>query len=205
MTKKQSPKNVIPMSATRKPAPADLPSAQWLKELQETLKQQSEAAIALVKLTTEAAQRITEYSQRVMLANHLFTSEELRTGLVNYGRATRLITGLAHQDQANATFEELWQWWSRHGGNEGWPMDVWDAIGQNCEEDDGDKMLTRRVTFWMQRYQDYVQEVPNKGKERAKKYFDAIHAQNAPKAPQKRGPKRQIAARGKRYKSKSAE
>jgi hypothetical protein len=200
MTKKHLP---------RKALPANLPSARWLQELKDTLKQQAEAAIkqseatmALVKLTAQAAQRITAYAQSAALATALFTDEELRTGLVDYYRATKLITGLKKPDQAEKTCDELFKWsfWSDDYGG-----DWFDVSGTREEDDIDDKMTTHMVTFWLERYQDFVREVPNKGKERAKKYFDSITGQTAPKPAQKRGRKRQVAARGKRNKSKSAE
>jgi hypothetical protein len=200
MTKKHLP---------RKALPANLPSARWLQELKDTLKQQAEAAIkqseatlALVKLTAQAAQRITAYAQSAALAAALFTDEELRTGLVDYHRATRLITGLKKAEQAEKTCDELFEWSFRA---DEYPGEWWDIRGLSEEEDVGDKMTTRMVTFWLERYQDFVREVPNKGKERAKKYFDSITDQSALKPTQKRGRKRQVAARGKRNKSKSAE
>jgi hypothetical protein len=201
MTKKRLP---------RKALPANLPSARWLQELKDTLKQQAEAAIkqseatlALVKLTAQAAQRITAHAQSAALATTLFTDEELRTGLVDYYRATKLITGLKKPEQAEKTCDELFQWSfmtdpERCG-------DWFEVRGVSEEEDVGDKMTTWMVTLWLERYQDFVREVPNKGKERAKKYFDSIAGQSALKPTQKRGRKRQVAARGKRNKSKSAE
>jgi hypothetical protein len=201
MTKKHLP---------RKALPANLPSAQWLRELKDTLKQQaeatikqSEATLALVKLTAQAAQRITAYAQSAALATALFTDEELRTGLVDYYRATKLITGLKKPEQAEKTCDELFSWsFAMEPDHAG---DCWDILGTSEEDGIDDKMKTWMVTFWLERYQDFVREVPNKGKERAKKYFDSITGQSAPKPAQKRGRKRQVAARGKRNKSKLAE
>lgn len=212
MTKKQSPKNVIPMSTTRKPAPADLPSAQWLKELQETLKQQSEAAIALVKLTTDAAQQIHRYTERVISVMELFTDAERMAGYVSYRRGITIITGLQRLDRAEPAFKWLMEQvctergdavpdrtWSKAflGGVEVGTFlapDPEDIHGYIAEDGNYDSFTIDAVLGWRQNYQ-----------KRTKKDFDELGGQNPPKAAKKPGPKRQVPARGKRYKSKSAE
>lgn len=210
MKNTHKPKNVLPFRISEQHLPAGLPSAKWLQELKETLKEQAEAAtrqaeatLALVRLTTDAAQRITAHAQSAALAANLFTDEERHSGLVDYTRATKLITGLKKPQQADEACRELYKW--NFWGEEDYGGDWWDVSGTREEDDINDRMTTQMVLYWIERYQDFVREVPNKGKERAKKYFDTITSQNAPKAAQKRGRKRQIAARGKRYKSKSAE
>jgi hypothetical protein len=213
MKKQSRPKNVIPFNITEHILPAGLPSAEWLQDLKHTLKQQADAAtrqteatLALVRLTTEAAQRIAAHAHNAALAAVIFTEEERHAGLVDYGRATKLITGLKKGKQAEQACTELFRWsaFPRRKDVEGYGGDWWEISGTDEEDDIADKMTTRMVLHWMERYQDFVREVPNKGKERAKKYFDAITCQSAPKPAQKRGRKRQVAARGKRYKSKTA-
>ncbi len=212
MTKKQSPKNVIPMSASRKPAPADLPSTQWLKELQETLKHQSEAAIALVKLTTDAAQQIHRYTERVIAVMELFTDAERMAGYVSYRRGITIITGLQRLDRAEPAFQWLMEQVCTERGD-AVPDRTWSTAflggvevgtfvapdpdeihGSYAEDGNYDLFTIDAVLGWRQNYQ-----------KRTKKDFDALGGQNPPKAAKKPGPKRQVPARGKRYKSKSAE
>jgi hypothetical protein len=210
MKKAYKPNNVLPFKISERHLPSGLPSAKWLQELKQALKEQAEAAtrqaeatLALVRLTTDAAQRITAYAHSAALAAQLFTEEERHSGLVDYARATKLITGLKKPEQADQACKELYHWNffsdEDHGG------DWWDISGTSEEDDINDRMTTRMVLYWIERYQDFVRDVPNKGKERAKKYFDSIASQSAPKVAQKRGRKRQIAARGKRYQKKSEE
>ena len=210
MTKQQSPKNVIPMTATRKQAPADLPSAQWLKELQETLKQQSEAAIALVKLTTDAAQQIHRYTERVISVMELFTDAERIAGYVSWGRGIKIITGLQRPDRGNPAFEWLMEQVfidrcresgedipdKKAKGNADLLLapDPDEICGYYAEDGNYDSFTIDAVLGWRQEY-----------RKRRKKDFDELGGQNPPKAAKKPGPKRQVPARGKRYKSKSAE
>jgi hypothetical protein len=92
MTKKRPPKNVIKLRIPPETVPADLPSVEWLKELQDTLKKQTEAAVALVQMTSEAAQRIHRYAQDVRIQAALFDVEEMRSGWVKYSTAIKLIS-----------------------------------------------------------------------------------------------------------------
>jgi hypothetical protein len=208
---KTKPKNVIQLKPL-KGAPADLPSAQWLKELQETLKQQSAAAIALVKLTTDAAQQIHRYTERVISVMELFTDAERMAGYVSYRRGITIITGLQRLDRAEPAFQWLMEQvctergdavpdrtWSKAflGGVEVETFlapDPEDIFGYVAEDGNYDSFTINAVLGWRQSY-----------RKRAKKDFDAIGGQTAPKPAKKRGRKRRVAARGKRYKSKSAE
>jgi len=106
---RKKPKNVLKFKVPQKAVPANLPSAEWLKELQETLKKQSEAAIALIKLTADAAQRIHRYTQHATLATELFTDEELRTGWVDYATAIKLISDEPVRSRAEENFKWLGQ------------------------------------------------------------------------------------------------
>ena len=198
MKKTSKPKSAQQFIVPEKSVPANLPSVAWLKELQETLKKQSEAAIALIKLTTSAAQRIVAYSHSAALATHLFSEEELRSGLVDYRKAIMLITGHKKRNLAEAAFrgavgyEEYRQEMC---------LEVWDIQGFDEEHYEGDlreKMTTRAVLCWLETFQDYVRTMPKKGKDRAKKYFDSIAGQSPPKTGKKPGRKRQYAARGRR-------
>ena len=198
MKKKRPPKNVLKFKVPQKAVPANLPSAEWLKDLQETLKKQSEAAIALIKLTTSAAQRIAAYSRSAALATHLFTEDELRSGLVDYRRAVMLITGHKKPHQAEAAFREAVQF---DEYRQEIYLEAWDIQGFDEEHYEGElreKMTTRTALYWLETFQDYVRAVPKKGKERAKKYFDSIAGQSPPKTSKKPGRKRQYAARGRR-------
>ena len=198
MKKTRKPKNVLQFKVPEKSVPANLPSVEWLKELQETLKKQSEAAIALVKLTTSAAQRIAAYSHSAALATHLFTEEELRSGLVDYRRAVTLITGHKKRNQAEAAFREAVKY---EEYRQEIYLEAWDIQGFDEEYYEGElreKMTTKAVLCWLETFQDYVRTMPKKGKERAKKYFDSIVGQRPPKPGKKPGRKRQYAARGRR-------
>jgi hypothetical protein len=198
MKKQRRPKNVIPFRVPEQTVPANLPSVEWLKELQETLKKQSEAAIALIKLTTSAAQRIAAHSHNAALATHLFTEEELRSGLVDYRRAITLITGHQKRNQAEAAFREAVNYDEYRQERY---LEVWEIQGLDEEHFEGElreKMTTRAVLCWLETFQDYVRTMPKKGKERAKKYFDSIVGQSPPKPGKKPGRKRQYAARGRR-------
>ena len=212
MKKKQPPKNVLKFKVPQKAAPADLPSAQWLKELQETLKQQSEAAIALVKLTTDAAQQIHRYTERVIAVVELFTDAERMAGYVSYRRGITIITGLQRLDRAEPAFQWLMEQvctergdavpdrtWSKAflGGVEVGTFlapDPDQIHGYYAEDGNYDLFTIDAVLGWRKNY-----------RKRAKKDFDAIGGQTPPKAAKKPGRKRQVPARGRRYKSKSAE
>lgn len=200
MKKKRPPKNVLKFKVPQKAVPADLPSAQWLKELQETLKQQSEAAIALVKLTTDAAQQIHRYTERVISVVELFTDAERMAGYVSHRRGITIITGLQRLDRAEPAFQWLMEQVvidraGRHG------RDIFSAqlepdeiCGYYAEDGIYDSFTIDAVLGWRQEY-----------RKRAKKDFDGIGGQTPPKAAKKPGRKRQVSTRGKRYKSKSAE
>jgi hypothetical protein len=211
MTKK--PKNVLKFKVPQKAVPANLPSAEWLKELQDTLKKQSEAAIALIKLTADAAQRIHRYTYHATLATDLFTGEELRTGWVDYATAIKLISDEPVRKRAQLNFD----WLAKESA---------ERLNEQVSEEEIRGM--REQNYWGERYsaQDFYEQFiyeeasyPGGGaikvddvihwreryQELAKKSFDLIHRRFSREDRQKRGAKRQIAARGKRYKSKSAE
>jgi hypothetical protein len=207
MTKK--PKNVLKFKVPQKAVPANLPSAEWLKELQDTLKKQSEAAIALIKLTADAAQRIHRYTYHATLATDLFTEEELRTGWVDYATAIKLISDEPVRSRAEENFKWLGQKYTDLKNEEamqdpdvkrGWglPYDLNDFyecfLYENERGYPREAISTEDVLCWREHYQEL-----------AKKSFDLIHRRFSREDRQKRGAKRQIAARGKRYKSKSAE
>ncbi len=212
MKKQRRPKNVIPFRVPEQTVPANLPSVEWLKELQETLKKQSEAAVALVKLTADAAQRIHHYASRAILATDLFTDEELRTGWVDYATAIKLISDEPVRKRAQANFEWLGKAFTdrlnaevsneeinelRSQSHWGAKYDISDFYESFIYEDAGypgnDAISTEAVILWRGRYQEL-----------SKKTFDANHRRFTREDRQKRGRKRQVAARGKRYKSKSA-
>ena len=211
MTKK--PKNVLKFKVPQKAVPANLPSAEWLKELQETLKKQSEAAIALIRLTTDAAQRIHRYTQHATLATELFTDEELRTGWVDYATAIKLISDEPVRSRAQANFdwlakehterinqevseEEIRGMREQHYWGERYSVqDFYESfIYEETDYPGGQAIKVDDVILWRERYQEL-----------AKKSFDLIHRRFSREDRQKRGAKRQVAARGKRYKSKLAE
>jgi len=213
MTKKQPPKNVLKFKVPLKAVPANLPSAEWLKELQDTLKKQSEAAIALIKLTADAAQRIHRYTYHATLATDLFTEEELRTGWVDYATAIKLISDEPVRKRAQLNFDWLAKksaerlneqvseeeirgmreqnyWGERYSAQDFYEQFIY----EEASYPGGGAIKVDDVIHWRERYQEL-----------AKKSFDLIHRRFSRKDGQKRGAKRQIAARGKRYKSKSAE
>jgi hypothetical protein len=211
MTKK--PKNVLKFKVPQKAVPANLPSAEWLKELQDTLKKQSEAAIALIKLTADAAQRIHRYTYHATLATDLFTAEELRTGWVDYATAIKLISDEPVRKRAQSNFEwlakESAERLNEQVSNEeirgmreqnywGEPYSAQDFYEQFIYEEasypGGGAIKVDDVIHWREKYQEL-----------AKKTFDLIHRRFSREDRQKRGAKRQVAARGKRYKGKSAE
>jgi hypothetical protein len=198
MKKPRQPKHAAQFKVPEKSVPANLPSVEWLKELQDTLKKQSEAAIALIKLTTSAAQRIAAYSHSAALATHLFSEEELRSGLVDYRRAVMLITGHKKRNLAETAFREAVTYEEcRYEMG----LEVWEIQGFDEEHYEGElreKMTTKAVLWWLESFQDYVRTMPKKGKQRAKKYFDSIAGQSPPKPSKKPGRKRQYAARGRR-------
>ena len=197
MKKKRPPKNVLNFKVPQKAVPANLPSAEWLKELQETLKKQSEAAIALIRLTTDAAQRIQQYTTRATLAAELFTEEELRTGFVTWRRAVSLITGYSRKDRAEPEFDWLIKQIESEiteRDDQWFEFDGIDIQGHERSDKYSNHMTTERV---LQFLDDYARL--------AKKSLGALGGQNPPKAAKKPGAKRQIPARGRRYKSKSAE
>ena len=209
MKQKRPPKNVLKFKVPQKAVPANLPSAEWLKELQETLKKQSEAAIALIKLTADAAQRIHRYTQHATLATELFTDEELRTGWVDYATAIKLISDEPVRSRAEENFKWLGQKYTDLKNEEamqdpdvkrGWglPYDLNDFyecfLYENERGYPGEAISTEDVLCWREHYQEL-----------AKKSFDTIHRRFSRKDRQKRGAKRQIAARGKRHQRKSAE
>jgi len=196
---RKKPKNVSKFKVPQKAVPANLPSAEWLKELQETLKKQSEAAIALIRLTTDAAQRIQQYTARATLAAELFTEEELRTGFVSTRRAVGLITGQTRKDRAEEEFKWLineieGEMTERQNDGTWWSFDGIDIQGHERSDEYSDHMTTQRV---LQFLDDYARL--------AKKSLGALDGQNPPKPAKKPGAKRQVPARGRRYKSKSAE
>jgi len=198
MTKKRKPKNVLKFKVPQKAVPANLPSVQWLKELQETLKKQSEAAIALIKLTTNAAQHIYHYTIHATLAAEIFTEEELRTGFVTWRRAMGLITGNPRKDRSQEEFDWLineieGEMTERQNDGEWWSFDGLDIQGHE-DNKYTNHMTTEQVLVFLDEYARL-----------AKKSLGALGGQNPPKAAKKPGAKRHIPARGKRYKSKSAE
>jgi hypothetical protein len=212
MKKPPKPKNVLQFKSPEKSVRADLPSVEWLKELQETLKKQSEAAIALVKLTTDAAQQIHRYTERVISVMELFTDAERIAGYVSWGRGIKIITGLQRPDRAKPAFQWLMEQVCTERGD-AVPDRTWsksflagvevgtflapdpeEIHGYYAEDGDYDSFTIDAVLGWRQNY-----------RKRAKKDFDAIDGQTPPKAAKKRGRKRQVPARGKRYQSKSAE
>ena len=213
MKKKRPPKNVLKFKVPQKAVPANLPSAEWLKELQDTLKRQSEAAIALIKLTTDAAQRIHRYTQHATLATELFTDGELRTGWVDYAIAIKLISDEPVRARAQANFEWL-------------AKEHTEQINEQVSDQEIHQM--RRQDYWGSKYsiqdfyESFIYEEPDypgnnavsvnhvilwreRYQELAKKSFDTIHRRFSREDRQKRGAKRQIAARGKRHQRKKAE
>jgi hypothetical protein len=211
MTKK--PKNVLKFKVPQKAVPANLPSAEWLKELQDTLKKQSEAAIALIKLTADAAQRIHRYTYHATLATDLFTGDELRTGWVDYATAIKLISDEPVRKRAQLNFDWLAKesaerlneqvgeeeirgmreqnyWGERYSAQDFYEQFIY----EEASYPGGGAIKVDDVIHWRERYQEL-----------AKKSFDLIHRRFSREDRQKRGAKRQVAARGKRYKSKSAE
>jgi hypothetical protein len=209
MKQKRPPKNVLKFKVPQKAVPANLPSAEWLKELQETLKKQSEAAIALIKLTADAAQRIHRYTRHATLATELFTDEELRTGWVDYATAIKLISDEPVRSRAEENFKWLGQKYTDLKNEEamqdpdvkrGWglPYDLNDFyecfLYENERGYPGEAISTEDVLCWREHYQEL-----------AKKSFDTIHRRFSRKDRQKRGAKRQIAARGKRHQRKKVE
>lgn len=210
MKKTHKPKNVLQFKVPEKSVPANLPSVEWLKELQETLKQQSEATIALVKLTTDAAQQIHRYTERVISVMELFTDAERMAGYVSWGRGIKIITGLQRPDRGNPAFEWLMEQvfiercmesgedipGKRAKGNTDILLapDPDEICGYYAEDGNYDSFTIDAVLGWRQEY-----------RKRRKKDFDAIGGQNPPKAAKKPGRKRQVPARGKRYQKKSAE
>jgi hypothetical protein len=210
MKKTRKPENVLQFKTPDKSARADLPSVEWLKELQDTLKKQSEASIALVKLTTDAAQQIHRYTERVISVMELFTDAERMAGYVSYRRGITIITGLQRLDRAAPAFEWLMEQVfiercresgedipdKRVKGNAEILLcpDPDEICGYFAEDGNYDSFTLKAVLGWRQDYQ-----------KRTKKDFDAIGGQNPPKAAKKPGRKRQVPARGKRYKNKTAE
>lgn len=213
MTKKQPPKNVLKFKVPQKVVPANLPSAEWLKELQDTLKKQSEAAIALIKLTADAAQRIHRYTYHATLATDLFTAEELRTGWVDYATAIKLISDEPVRKRAQLNFDWLAKesaerlneqvsdeeirgmreqnyWGERYSAQDFYEQFIY----EDASDPGGGAIKVNDVIHWRERYQEL-----------AKKSFDTIHRRFSREDRQKRGAKRQIAARGKRYQRKKVE
>ena len=213
MKQKRPPKNVLKFKVPQKAVPANLPSAEWLKELQDTLKKQSEAAIALIKLTADAAQRIHRYTYHATLATDLFTEEELRTGWVDYATAIKLISDEPVRKRAQLNFDWLAKesaerlneqvsdeeiggmreqnyWGERYSAQDFYEQFIY----EEADYPGGDAIAVVHVIHWREKYQEL-----------AKKSFDTIHRRFSREDRQKRGAKRQIAARGKRHQRKKAE
>jgi len=188
---KTKPKNVIKLHVRPETLPADLPSVEWLKELQETLKKQTEAAVALVQMTADAAQRIHRYAQDVRIQAALFTVEEMRSGWVKYSTAIKLISdqpvvkraqkniewlGKKHTQRINQEQEEK-------GSEERYDYDT-DFGPLICPNMDdpyapSDCMDIKTVIFLRELFQEY-----------AKKTFDLNNRRFVRSNLKKRGPKK---------------
>lgn len=186
MTKK-SPKNVIKLHVRPETVPADLPSVEWLKELQETLKKQTEAAVALVQMTADAAQRIHRYAQDVRIQAALFTVEEMRSGWVKYSTAIKLISdqpvvkraqkniewlGQKHTERINQEQEE-------RGSDERYDITDFEVMIYPCMSDPyapSDCVSVKTVLWLRELFQEY-----------AKKTFDLNNRRFMRTPPKKRG------------------
>lgn len=191
MTKKRPPKNVIKLRIQPETVPADLPSVEWLKELQVTLKKQTEAAIALVQMTSEAAQRIHRYAQDVRIQAALFDVEEMRSGWVKYSTAIKLISdepvvkraqkniewlGKKHTERINREQEE-----QGSGSRYDYDLDFGSMLYPQMDDPNapGDCMAVRTVIYLRELFQEY-----------AKKTFALNNRRFVRSKLKKRGPKK---------------
>ena len=190
MTKKRPPKNVIKLRIQPETVPADLPSVEWLKELQDTLKKQTEAAIALVQMTSDAAQRIHRYAQDVRIQAALFDVEEMRSGWVKYSTAIKLISdepvvkrarlniewlGKKHMDRINREQEEK-------GSEERYDITDFEVMIYPCMSDPNapsECVHIRDVVWLRELFQEY-----------SKKTFDLNDRRFVRSKLKKRGPKK---------------